>query len=149
MEKVKVVKAIPGILNVGDTLVSVMNGSDFLLEEGLDYKYGTNERFVSLDYITVSESIPEFFEFVFEEDSECLQCGSCGDCDCPAVSADELRELDIELPSNIEKYDFEIQARYNFFQEQFKNAAQGSEQAVVYQNLMWFIDWLYGKADLI
>jgi hypothetical protein len=45
--------------------------------------------------------------------------------------------------------DAEIEDRYFFFQEQFEKAKPNSEQAVVFQNLIWFIEWLYGYKELV
>lgn len=137
MEKVKVVKAIPGILNVGDELVSVAPGEDFVLSETEVTQGGSSNRWVSLDYVTVSENIPAFFTVEIEN-----ECDSCDCCDCWC-------EEDIELDNSVVKTDKEIQDRYDFFQKQFNKAASGSEAEVVYQNLMWFIDWLRGKAQLL
>lgn len=132
MEKVKVVKAIPGILNVGDTLVSPVEGADFCLEETKVTKGGSSERFVSLDYVTVSENIPSFFVF-----------------------DNEVEELDFELdPETLcDKHSWrsskEVTDRYNFFTKQFESSIPGSEAQVVYKNLMWFIEWLKGNIELI
>lgn len=136
MEKVKVVKAIPGMLNVGDILIShSLLGADFELEE----KDGNNERYVSLDYTTVSENMPKFFQPVeITDDDELVQWKGCDCCDCH----DAVRVGD-------EKTADEIQTRYVFFQEQFDNAAPGSEKEIVYKNLMWFIEWMYGYKELV
>lgn len=151
MEKVNVVKAIPGMLKKGDILVSPTPGADFVLCEEETTQFGVKERFISLDYVTVSENVPKFFTFVVDEpESECYFCGSCEDCDC-TTTIEELEDLGIELgPENeIVKTDKEIEERYDFFKRQFENAEPGSEAQVVYKNLMWFIEWLQGKANLL
>ena len=126
MEKVKVVKAIPGILNVGDYLTAPIPGSDFKLEETKITNKGSNERYISLDYVSVSENIPEFFE----------------------LATEALLE-DIEIDDSIQRSESQIDERYDFFKEQYENAAPGSEEQIVYKNLMWLIEWLYGKAELV
>ena len=133
MEKVIVVKPIPGMLNIGDILVSPVEGADFCLEETKVTKNGSSERFVSLDYVTVSNNIPAYFTFIMDD-----PCTECDTCDC--------LELDSDF---IVKTDEEIQARYDFFKKQFDESYPASEAQVVYQNLMWFIEWLQGKAHLI
>jgi hypothetical protein len=130
MEKVKVVKAVPGILNVGDVLVAPEIGADFCIEETTITKQGSSERYVSLDYTTVSENVPTFFEFENE-----------------AEEIEELEDLEIEL--ECERTDYEIAERYNHYRNMFELAWPGSEEQVVYQNLMWFIEWLKGKRELI
>jgi hypothetical protein len=138
MEKVKVVKAIPGILNVGDILISPETGHDFCLEETDITTTGSNERYVSLDYNTVSENIPEFFEFVielFEEDCDEVEC--CGKCNKGNNDPDFSRTS------------ADVLARYEYFSDRFDASTPGSEAQIVYKNLMWFIEWLYGKAEVI
>lgn len=147
MEKVKVVKSIPGILNVGDVLVSPVAGADFTLEETKITKEGSSERYASLDYVTVSENIPEFFEFDIEIDEEDdfedieLECG-------------DMYEEEGELKSyscgrgNWRSVE-EVDERYEFFAKKYFNAEVGSEEQVVYKNLMWFIEWLQGDIELL
>jgi hypothetical protein len=143
MEKVKVVRDIPGILKVGDILVSSFPQDDFVLSETEINRNGENERYVSFDYVTISENVPTFFEFETEDIQtiEVEDCCGCYDCDCimnEGVSAGN------EMASPKEVID-----RYNFFSEQFDNAAPGSEAQVVYRNLMWFIEWMFGERKLI
>lgn len=139
MEKIKVVKEIPGILNVGDILVAPEIGADFCIEETTVTKQGSSERYISLDYVTVCENIPTFFEFEneVEENEEldlCIDdCDSCN-CNCKGESY---------------RTDAEIKERYNHYRNQFELAYPGSEEQVVYQNLMWFIEWFKGKRELI
>jgi hypothetical protein len=139
MEKVKVVKPIAGILKTGDILISPVEGADFCLEEVNVTSIGSDERFISLDYVTVSENIPEFFQFEQEEltleldddDDGCEE--ECDDCNCN----DFARNRD------------EVDDRYEFFTEKFNESPAGSEAQIVYKNLMWFIEWLYGKQEVI
>lgn len=134
MEKVKVVKAIPGLLEVGDILISPDAGCDFSLDETKITKDGSSERYISIDYVTVSENVPVFFEFQELENS------------IEEVIIKEDKPLDIIRSKS------EIQERYKFFTERNKEAetqAQGSEANVVYTNLLWFIEWLYGKKQLM
>lgn len=133
MEKVEVVKAVPGILKIGDVLVSTESGADFCLEETEVTKHGSSERFISLDYITVCENVPQFFEFVGPDEDFCEE-------ECP--------ESDVEISSDIVRADYEIGERNEFFQKQFSNSLPGSEAQVVYKNLIWFIDWLYGRKEV-
>ena len=153
MEKVKVVKAIPGILKVGDIMVSPAAGEDFVLSETDITVGGSSERWVSLDYVTVSENIPAFFTVEVDEQpfSECYFCGACDNCDC-VTSKDELNALGIELGPEVEtvaRTDKDIQDRYEFFAKQFDRSIPGSESQVVYKNLMWFIEWLRGETELL
>jgi len=134
MEKVKVVKAIPGLLKVGDVLISPAVGCDFNLEETVKTSTNTSERYVSLDYVTVSSNIPQFFVFDLSDfENKCMDCESC-------TCGETLEAI---------RTDAEIEDRYFFFHEQFENSRPNSEQAVVFQNLMWFIEWLYGYKELV
>jgi hypothetical protein len=134
MEKVKVVKAIPGLLKVGDVLISPAAGCDFNLEETVKNGSNTSERYVSLDYVTVSENIPQFFVFdLLDFENKCMDCEAC--------TCGDIEEA--------MRTDAEIEDRYFFFQEQFEKAKPNSEQAVVFQNLIWFIEWLYGYKELV
>jgi hypothetical protein len=140
MEKVKVVKAIPGLLKVGDVLISPVAGCDFNLEETTN----NSARYVSLDYTTVSENIPNVFVFdTLDAESQWIDCASCGSCDCePCFYCDDFEIVQVRT-------NLQIAERYDFFQEQLNNATPGSEQAVVFQNLIWFIEWLYGHKELV
>jgi hypothetical protein len=138
MEKVKVVKPINGILNAGDILVSPILGADFCLSETNVTSNGASERFVSLDYVTVSENIPQFFTFVgpdFEIVFDDEESDECEECDCMCREFERSRD--------------EVDERYGFYSEKFEQAPAGSEAQIVYRNLMWFIEWLYGQANLI
>lgn len=135
MEKVKVVKPIAGILKVGDILISPVEGADFCMEEVNVTSRGSNERFVSLDYVTVSENVPYFFEFEKEEELELEIDDECCDSSCDCGEFNRSRE--------------DVDARYNFFSEKFDESPNGSEAQVVYKNLMWFIEWLYGQKEVI
>jgi hypothetical protein len=144
MEKVKVVKAIPGLLKVGDVLISPAVGCDFNLEETVKTSTNTSERYVSLDYVTVSSNIPQFFVFDLSDfENKCIDCDACtcGDSE-PCFYCDDY---DIAIMHT----NLEVAERYEFFQEQFANSRPNSEQAVVFQNLMWFIEWLYGYKELV
>jgi hypothetical protein len=136
MEKVKVVKPIPGILKPGDILISPVEGADFCLEEVNVTSRGSNERFISLDYVTVSENVPQFFEFMTEEFETVYDTEE--DCDCEECHCNDFaRSRD------------EVDDRYGFFSEKFEESPEGSEAQVVYKNLMWFIEWLYGKQEVL
>ena len=151
MEKVKVVKPIAGILETGDILISPFEGADFLLEEVNVTSKGSNERFVSLDYVTVSENVPQYFVFERDEDpivSECYNCGSTEDCDC-TWTVQDLINADIQIPGFVVRTPEEITARYNAFEQKFEEAYPGTEAQIVYKNLMWFIEWLEGKAEIL
>jgi hypothetical protein len=140
MEKVKVVKEIPGIIKLGDVLTSYTLGGDFILEE----KVGNNERYVSLDYVTVCDNMPEFFEFELELVESSIDmsgkaklCNGCFECTCGNTVTDVRRS------------DLEIEARREFFQRQLDMAVPGSESEVVFSNLIWFIEWLVGEKELL
>ena len=139
MERVKVVKPIAGILKVGDILISPVEGADFCLEEVNVTSRGSNERFISMDYVTVSENVPYFFEFEKEEDIDLETKEECG---CDDEECDCYRDVRIRCRN-------EVDARYKFFSEQFDNASEGSEAQIVYKNLMWFIEWLYGQKEVL
>ena len=129
MEKVVVVKRMPGILEVGDILTSGGFGQDFILEQRSSDKFGSQERYVNLDYYTVSDNIPNYFQFyvdgLFEEYNT-------------VTRFDEI----VQSPEDIHK-------RYNYFVEQMNNAPVGSEQHVVYTNLVWLLEWLIGSKELV
>ena len=129
MERVKVVKAIPGILEVGDILVSPQAEEDFCLEETKITEQGSSERYISMDYVTVSENIPQFFQFELFED--------------------DFYKEEVEEEFEIVRTKEDIFKRKEFFEDQFNKSVIGSEQQVVYKNLMWFIDWLTGEKELI
>lgn len=137
MEKVKVVKPIAGILKAGDILISPVDGADFCLEEVNVTSKGSNERFISLDYVTVSENVPYFFEFLQKEDEELTieLDDECCDCSCDCGEFNRSRD--------------EVDARYGFFSQKYDESPNGSEAQVVYKNLMWFIEWLYGQKEVI
>ena len=124
MEKVLVVKEVPGMLKKGDVLQSINNG-DFTLSE----KENGVERFVSIDYVTVSDNVPEYFDFILElvESKETPS----------RVFFDECRTP------------LEIQERLEFFQKQLNKAIPGSESEIVYSNLIWFIEWLRKEKELL
>ena len=133
MEKVRVVREVPGMLKVGDVLTSFTTGGDFVLEE----KFENNERFVSIDYVTVSNNVPDYFEFEIEMVESPKFCNGCYECTCGDTVTD------------VKRSDLEIEARREFFQEQLNKSVPGSEQEVVFQNLIWFIEWLVGEKQLI
>lgn len=125
MEKVIVVKRIPGILEIGDVLTSDAFGHDFILEQKKRSAASTSERYVNLDYYTVSGNIPEYFDFVIDEG--------------------EYEKFDFNIIRSAE----ELEKRYNYFVEQMNIASTGSEQETVYANLVWFIEWLTGLKELV
>jgi hypothetical protein len=137
MEKVVVVKEIPGMLYEGDVLTSYVHQGDFLLEE----KSKNSERYVSLDYLTVSQNIPEFFDYFIEETIDMTGkakiCDGCFECTCGDTVTD------------IRRSDLEIEARRDFFQKELDASIPGSESEVVYSNLIWFIEWLTGQKELL
>lgn len=148
MEKVKVIKAIPGILKVGDILISPEAGADFCLEETEVTQKGSSERYVSLDYVTVSENVPKFFlfeEFELADDEEECECTAC-ECDGQEVGGKIIGGI---TPPYIVRSDNEVISRYDFFKHRFEQSYPGSEAQVVYKNLMWFIEWLNGKAEIL
>ena len=140
MEKVRVVREVPGMLKVGDVLTSYTTGGDFVLEE----KFENNEKFVSIDYVTVSNNVPDYFEFEIELVESAIDmtgkakiCDGCYECTCGDTVTD------------VKRSDLEIEKRREFFQECLDRSVPGSEQEVVFQNLIWFIEWLVGEKQLI
>lgn len=123
MEKVIVIKRIPGILEIGDILTSDSFGEDFILEQKETTRTGSKERYVNLDYETVCGNIPHYFDFVDEEE-------------------------DYDIDFKIVRSEEEIKKRYNYFINRMNSASPGTEQDVVYHNLVWFIEWLTGDKDL-
>ena len=126
MEKVRVVRDVPGMLKVGDVLTSFTTGGDFVLEE----KDANNERFVSIDYVTVSNNVPDYFEFEVEL------------VEVPLCSCDNCSTSNIRTP-------YEINDRREFFERQLEVATPGSEAELVYSNLIWFIEWLVKEKELL
>jgi len=120
MEKVKTLKDIPGFLEKGDVLTSEAEGENF----ELTIKDDLGERGVSIDYYTVCGNIPIFFDWVFEGD----------------VFEKESYK--------VVRSEEEIAERAQFFQDNI-GPYSGQEKNVVFNNLLWFIDWLTGKAELL
>lgn len=120
MEKVKVLVDIPNFLGKGDILVSESEGAVFELFE----KTENSERSVSIDYYTVCGNIPTFFDWVFEGD----------------VFEKESYK--------VVRSEEEIAERVEFFEAHLETFRSEEEQ-VVYNNLLWFVDWLTGKAELL
>jgi hypothetical protein len=138
MEKVVVVKEIPGMLHVGEVLVKEGGlAGDFIFEQ----KEENNERFVSIDYVTVSDNIPEYFDYVIESTRECQ---NCEECECVKKSPALLKRF-----CEVERDGYEIAERLSFYENHLEQATPGSEMEVVYQNLIWFIEWLNGKKQLL
>jgi hypothetical protein len=132
MEKVLVVKEVPGMLKVGDILVADLNGDFYLTEDNANVS-----RYVNIDYVTVSDNIPEYFDYVLDmKESECQDCHDCDYCLC-------------EECFGIEKSIEEVLERRDFFQKQLDKSISGSEAEVVFTNLIWFIEWLLGKRSLL
>jgi len=128
MEKVIVEKRIPGILEVGDILVSNGFGEDFVLKASSKTKNTASERYVNLDYYSVVENIPEYFMFVVEE---------------------FYGEDEAEFTFEVRRSNEDIYKRYLYFVDQINESAPGSESDVVHHNLAWFIEWLVGNKPLI
>lgn len=130
-ERVIVVKDMPRLgLHEGDILVVSKEGNDFELEQafedlGDDY-FKTTNYFTSVDYITVSENIPEYFDLITEEDYEV-----------------ELRSVK------------EIEDRIEYFQKRFDEYIKApdrdftyDEPLVIWRNLIWNLEWVLGHRDL-
>lgn len=124
MERVKVIKDIPGLLRKGDILVSAEEGENFVMEE----KTELGERKAIIDYYTVCDNIPVFFTWDL--------------CD------EDLFEAEAEPDYKIVRSGPEIAERVKFFKDQL-GTLRGQEEIVVYNNLIWFVDWLTGKAELL
>jgi len=125
MEKVKVLKNIPGLLRKNDILVSETEGENFKLDEVKKEEGKQEERHVSIDCRTVYKNIPSIFDWVIEDE-------------------------DIFEPESfkIVRSEDEIAERVQFFRDNI-GPNSGREKNVVFNNLVWFVDWLTGKAELL
>ena len=124
MEKVKVLKNIPGLLKKDDILVSETEGADFKLDVIKKEKGRQEERHASVDCNTVYHNIPIIFDWVIEED---------------VFEKESFKVVRSEE---------EIAERMQFFQDNI-GPNSGQEKNVVFNNLVWFVDWLRGKAELL
>ena len=125
MEKVEVIQRIPGILMEGDVLISEGFGKDFLLIDA------SERRYVNLDYFTVVSNMPQYFMFTGMEEDDFL-----------VEKEDVLDFLVYKTPQ-------ELKERYDFFLSRISASKPGSEQDVVYHNLIWFMNWLMGRQPLL
>lgn len=130
MEKVLVVKEVPGMLKVGDVLVADLKGDFYLSEENDNVS-----RYVNIDYTTVSDNIPEYFDYVLE-----LKESECGECECEDCGWQ---------PLDFYRSPAEVEERLEFFKKQLSNSFAGSEAETVFTNLIWFIEWLKGQKNLL
>ena len=137
MEKVKVVKGIPGFLEAGDILT--LEGDSFIFEAETDLDSFFDSRYINMDSITVYENMPEYFVFVVDEAKNIVPSKATS----KKVEAALLSKEVIRTPE-------EINERYAFFADRLGYPFfNGTEGKVVYQNLMWFIEWLYGERQLL
>jgi len=120
MERVRTLKNVPGLLKEGDILISPGEGEDFVMYE----KTKNSERKATIDYYTVCDNIPIFFTWDIQ---------------------DEEKEPDEYL---ITRSGDEIAERMRFFRDQL-GTFRSDEETVVYNNLIWFMDWLTGKTELL
>jgi hypothetical protein len=132
METVKVVVNIPGLLEKGDILTSAGEGHDF----NMFVKDGNFERSATIDYYSVCANIPTYFAWELDEEDT-------------FVLKPEGRYLKIDediFVSN--RSNSEINDRIEFFKDKIANTSNW-EESVVYNNLIWFIDWLKGERELL
>jgi hypothetical protein len=122
METVKVIVNIPGLLEIGDILTSAGEGEDFTMF----VKEGNFERSATIDYYSVCANIPTYFTWVLDENETF---------EAPALFVAK-RSID------------EVSDRRDFFMKKAVEARTW-EESTVYHNLVWFIDWLEGTAELI
>jgi hypothetical protein len=129
MEKVKVLKNIPGLLRKDDILISETEGADFKLDnvevDNTPFKEKRSERHVSIGCTTVYQNIPSIFDWVIEDE-------------------DIFEEESFKVVRSEE----EIAERVQFFRDNI-GPNSGQEKNVVFNNLVWFVDWLTGKAELL
>lgn len=138
MEKVVVLRNVRGLLKKGDILVSEGFGKNFKMEYVKENKEFTETKRVEVDYFSVCENIPELFDFtVDEEEYESLE--------------DYLFKTNYKVVRSEE----EIKERALYYKEQAilaetSGESKGAKEAmIVYNNLLWLIDWLTGKTELI
>jgi hypothetical protein len=138
MEKVIVKKDIPGILKAGDILA--LEGDSFFLSGNESDDFFTDSWYVNIDKVTVYDNIPSFFEFIVDESE---------------ISVKEKTFTDEEViemltSKEVARSPKEIKERYEFYKDRLGYPFfNGNEGKIVYQNLIWFIDWLYGERDLL
>jgi hypothetical protein len=142
METVKVIVNIPGLLKKGDILTSAGIGEDFVTGAIVnDSKEGTISRSASIDYYSVCANIPTYFSWVIEDE------------DIFEVDVEKEAALVDEYNMDLFEYEVvrsrkEIAERLEFFKERAESTPNW-EEAVVYNNLIWFVDWLTGKTELL
>jgi len=124
MEKVKVLQDIPGLLYEGDILISKEEGEDFKLDFEKTEQGFHQERHVTLDYMSVCGNIPTYFTWVFDEPEE-------------------------EKESyKIVRSEKEIEDRMQFYRDNV-GPNSGYEKNLVFNNLIWLLEWLTGRAELL
>lgn len=141
METVKALVEIPGLLEKGDILISASEGEDFVTGEITKNANGQAvSRSATIDYYSVCASIPTYFTWVIDDE----------DVFEPDLikEARDIDEYNQELDFYFNRSPREIADRYDFFIEKATNA-KNKEEKVVFNNLIWFIDWLTGKAELL
>jgi hypothetical protein len=139
MEKVKVVKAIPGILEVGDVLVREGNDFIFIDEHSCDGFGCERSVYFNVDKETVYENIPTYF--VFEVDDSEIEVVE------RKLTAKEISSMLVE--KEVIRTPKEIAERVKFFEEMLDWRFNTEESKVVFQNMLWFIEWLHGERDLL
>ena len=146
METVKVIVNIPGLLKKGDILTSAGAGEDFVMGEVTKDKNGISvSHSARIDYYSVCAHIPTHFTWEIE-DEDIFEPNK----------VEEYKEID---DYNQERYGYldnyivqrsaaEIARRDQLFREKASHTTS-VEESVVYNNLVWFIDWLTGRAELL
>lgn len=125
MEKVRVLKNIPGLLRKGEILVSATEGEDFKLDLVQDDSGLHQEKHVRLDYLSVCANIPTHFTWVVEDE-----------------------DIFEKESFKIVRSEAEIAERVQFYRDSIGPNA-GHEKNVVFNNLLWLIEWLTGRAELL
>lgn len=130
MEKVKVLKNVTGLFKKGDILVSSDEGADFKLDLVVEKDGRKEERHTRVDCLTVYRNIPSLFDWVIDYEEDTVEKGE------PLETFKIVRS------------EREIADRVEFFRSQLETF-RSDEESTVYNNLLWFVDWLTGKAELL
>ena len=138
MEKVVVLRNVRGLLKKGDILVSEGFGKNFKMEYAKENKEFTETKRVEVDYFSVCENIPVLFDFTIDEEEY-----------------ESLEDYLFKTNYKVVRSEEEIKERALYYKEQAilaetSGEAKGAKEAmIVYNNLLWLIDWLTGKTELI
>jgi len=132
-EKVIVVKNKLDLgLYKGDILVVSKEGNDFELEQAFedvgDGYFKTAKYSTSVDYTTVSENIPEYFDLIVEDEK------------IEPVKSRSIKEIKDRIKyfgKCIDNYMADLDRDFTY-----------DEPLVVWNNLIWNLEWVLGYRDL-